>query len=334
MTRKGNFMRRGLLAGGVGIASAAAMPSQACAQGAEAWPARPIRILVGFGAGGVTDVVIRLFAEALRTRLPHPIVIENRVGASGMVAAGLVARAAPDGHMLICIPGTITIVPAVMASQPVDVLRDLEPISLFATSPNVMVVHPAFPPRSMQEFLAHVRARGPEDIAYASSGVGTTVHFTAGMLEAATGIRMRHVPHRSSNESIQAVIAGTLPVVFSSVNSALAHIQAGTVRAIGVATERRSSFLPDVPTFAEGGVPDVRSDTWFGLAGPAGMPRPLVERIAALFREVMQDPWTQTRLAALGAEPLGLGPDEFRALMQREVAEFRRLAAVMGIRPE
>ena len=334
MNSKGIASRRGMLAASLSGAGSVALSGPAMAQGAEAWPARPIRILVGFGPGGVTDVVIRLFAEALRTRLSQPIIIENRIGASGMVAAGLVARAAPDGYMLIAIPGTITIVPAIMASQPVDVLNDLEPISLFATSPNVMVINTSFPARNMQEFLAYARARGPEDIAYASSGVGTTVHFTAGMLEAATGIRMRHVPYRSSNESIQAVIAGTLPVVFSSVNSALAHIQAGTVRAIGVATEHRSAFLPEVPTFAEGGVANVQSDTWFGLAGPAGMPRPLVDRIAALFREVMQDPWTRTRLAALGAEPLGLGPDEFRALMQREVAEFRRLAAVMGIRPE
>lgn len=328
MTQQGILNRRGVLA----TAGAALLAGPARAQ--EAWPARPVRIMVGFGAGGVTDVVIRLFAEAMRNRLPQPIVIENRAGASGMVAAGQVARAAPDGHTLIAIPGTITIVPAVMANQTIDVLRDLEPISLFATSPNVMVVNPAFPARTMQEFLAYARARGPEDIAYASSGIGTTVHFTAGMLEAATGIRMRHVPYRSSNESIQAVIAGTLPVVFSSVNSALAHIQAGTVRAIGVATERRTSFLPDIPTFAEGGVPNVRSDTWFGLAGPAGMPRPLVDRIAGLFHEVMRDPWVLGRLATLGAEPVGLGPDEFRALMQREVAEFRSLAAAMGIKPE
>jgi tripartite-type tricarboxylate transporter receptor subunit TctC len=250
-----------------------------------------------------------------------------------MLATGIAARAEPDGHVLIAIPGTITIVPAAMKNLPIDVLKDLEPITLFATSPNVMVVHPSFPARTAAEFVAHARARPPEDIAYASSGIGTTVHFMAGMLERAADIRLRHVPYRSSNESIQAVIAGEPKVVFSSINSALPHIQSGAVRALGVSSERRSDFLPEVPTFAEQGVQGVLSQTWFGLAGPANMPRPLVERIAGLFNGALRDPALRQRLAALGAEPVGLGPDEFRALMVREVDEFRSLGAAMGLQP-
>ena len=324
--------RRGLIAGGAGLLGAG-IAGGASAQGA-AWPSRPVRILVGFGAGGVTDVAIRVMAEALRPGLPQPIVIENRAGASGMLAAGIAARAEPDGHMLIAIPGTITIVPAAMRTLPIDVLKDLQPITLFATSPNVMVVHPAFPARTVAEFVAYARSRPAEDIAYASSGIGTTVHFMAGMLEQAAGIRMRHVPYRSSNDSIQAVIAGEPRVVFSSINSAMPHIQSGAVRALGVSSDRRSSFLPDTPTFAEQGLPSVLSDTWFGLAGPANMPRPLVERIAGLFNGALRDPALRQRLAALGAEPVGLGPDEFAALMAREVEQFRKLGAEMGLQPE
>jgi len=324
--------RRGLLAGAAGLASLG-VAAPAIAQG-ETWPNRPIRILVGFGAGGVTDVAIRVMAEALRTSLPQPIVIENRAGASGMLAAGLAARAAPDGHLLIAIPGTITIVPAAMRNLPIDVLKDLEPISLYATSPNVMIVHPDFPARTVGEFVAYARSRPAEDIAYASSGIGTTVHFMAGMLEQAANIRMRHVPYRSSNDSIQAVMAGEPKVVFSSINSALPHIQSGAVRALGVSSERRSEFLPEIPTFDEQGVSGVRSETWFGLAGPANMPRPLVERIAGLFNGALHDAALRQRLAALGAEPVGLGPDEFRALMVREVESFKRLGAAMGLQPE
>jgi tripartite-type tricarboxylate transporter receptor subunit TctC len=328
---KNHATRRGLIAGGASLLGAG------LADGAKAqngtWPNRPVRILVGFGAGGVTDVAIRLMAEALRPSLSQPIVIENRAGASGMLATGIAARAEPDGHVLIAIPGTITIVPAAMKNLPIDVLKDLEPITLFATSPNVMVVHPSFPARTAAEFVAHARARPPEDIAYASSGIGTTVHFMAGMLERAADIRLRHVPYRSSNESIQAVIAGEPKVVFSSINSALPHIQSGAVRALGVSSERRSDFLPEVPTFAEQGVQGVLSQTWFGLAGPANMPRPLVERIAGLFNGALRDPALRQRLAALGAEPVGLGPDEFRALMVREVDEFRSLGAAMGLQP-
>jgi tripartite-type tricarboxylate transporter receptor subunit TctC len=324
--------RRGLTAGAAGLLGLA-LAHPATAQG-EAWPNRPIRILVGFGAGGVTDVAIRLMAEALRLSLPQPIVIENRPGASGMLAAGLAARAAPDGHVLIAIPGTITIVPAAMRNLPIDVLKDLEPISLYATSPNVMVVHPDFPARDLGQFVAHARSRPAEDVAYASSGIGTTVHFMAGMLERSANIRMRHIPYRSSNESIQAVIAGEPKVVFSSINSALPHIRSGAVRALGVSSERRSDFLPEIPTFDEQGIRGVRSETWFGLAGPANMPRPLIERLAGLFNGVLRDPALRQRLAALGAEPVGLGPDDFRALMAREVDEFKSLGAAMGLQPE
>jgi tripartite-type tricarboxylate transporter receptor subunit TctC len=328
---KNHATRRGLIAGGASLLGAGLAGGAKAQHGT--WPNRPVRILVGFGAGGVTDVAIRLMAEALRPSLPQPIVIENRAGASGMLAAGIAARAEPDGHVLIAIPGTITIVPAAMKNLPIDVLKDLEPITLFATSPNVMVVHPSFPARTAAEFVAHARARPPEDIAYASSGIGTTVHFMAGMLERAADIRLRHVPYRSSNESIQAVISGEPKVVFSSINSALPHIQSGAVRALGVSSERRSDFLPEVPTFAEQGIQGVLSQTWFGLAGPANMPRPLVERIAGLFNGALRDPALRQRLAALGAEPVGLGPDEFRALMVREVDEFRSLGAAMGLQP-
>ncbi len=323
--------RRVLMGAAAGFMGSGLMRPAGAAE--AAWPDRPVRILVGFGAGGVTDVSIRLMAEAMRPMLPQPIVIENRAGASGMLAAGLVARAEPDGHMLIAIPGTITIVPAAMRNLQIDVLKDLEPITLYATSPNVMVVHPSLPARTVEEFVAYARSRPPEDIAYASSGIGTTVHFMAGMLERATGIRMRHVPYRSSNDSIQAVISGEPKVVFSSINSALPHVGSGAVRALGVASERRTEFLPDVPTFDEQGVKGVLSETWFGMAGPAGMKRPLVDRIAGVFNDALKDPTMRQRLLSLGAEPVGMGPDEFRALMVREVNEFKQLATAMGLEP-
>lgn len=299
---------------------------------AQTWPSRTIQILVGFGAGGVSDVATRLLAEGLRPMISQPIVIENRAGASGMIAAGVVARSAPDGHMLLGVPGTVTIVPSVMKDLPIDVLKDLDPITIFATSPNVMIVKADSPARNLQDFVAAAKAKPPEEYAYASSGLGTTVHLMAGMVERAAGIRMRHVPFRSSADSIRSVMAGELPLVFSSVNSALPFIQSGAVRALGIATSKRSSFLPDVPTFDEQGLSGVHSDTWFGLAGPAGMPRPLVEQIAGLCDKAMSDPAMRARLAALGAEPTGLGPDAARAQMQREVKTFADLAAAMGIR--
>ncbi|WP_439573926.1 Bug family tripartite tricarboxylate transporter substrate binding protein [Phreatobacter sp.] len=315
------------------VGAGAALMAGSRAVHAQAWPSRVVQILIGFGAGGVTDVATRLLAEGLRPLIGQSVVIENRAGASGMIAAGVVSRAAPDGHMLLGVPGTITIVPSIMQNLQIDVLKDLSPITIFATSPNVMIVKADHPARTLQEFIASVKAQPEGHFAYASSGLGTTVHIMAGMLERSTGIRMRHVPFRSSADSLRSVIAGELPLVFSSVNSALPFIQSGTVRALGLASEKRSSFLPDIPTFDEQGVTGMRSDTWFGLAGPAGMPRPLLEQIAGLCDKAMASEGMRARFEALGAEPLGLGPDAARAQMEREVKMFDELTTAMGIKP-
>lgn len=328
MTDEGRLARRTLLAAG-----SAALPLPARAQ-VPPWPDRPVRLLVGFAPGGVADVAGRLLGEALRPLVGQPFVVENRPGASGVVAAAQVARAAPDGHALLVAPGTLTILPTMMRSVPFDILGDLQPITLFVTSPNVLLVNRSLPVQDLAGFLAYVRGRPAEDVAYASSGIGTTVHFFASQIERATGIRMRHIPYRSSNESITAVVAGDVPVGVSAVNSALPHIQSGAVRAIAIGSPGRSAFLPDVPTFAEAGHPTFRSDTWIGLVGPAGLPPALTARIAELSTRVMGEPTMRQRLAALGAEPVGRGPDEFRALMTREIRDFRELGAAIGIQPE
>jgi tripartite-type tricarboxylate transporter receptor subunit TctC len=198
----------------------------------------------------------------------------------------------------------------------------------------VLIVNNAVPARDLASFLALVRSKPPEEMAYSSSGIGTTVHFFASRIERAADIRMRHIPYRSSNESITAVVAGDVPIGVSAVNSALPHIQSGAVRAIAIGSPQRSTFLPDVPTFAEQGLPGFRSDTWIGLMGPAGMAPGLVSRIAELSTRAMADPTMRQRLALLGAEPVGLGPAEFRQLIGREVREYRELAAAIGIQPE
>jgi tripartite-type tricarboxylate transporter receptor subunit TctC len=319
--------RRALLGSAVGVALFGGS-----AGGTESWPSRNVQVVVGFGAGGVTDVAIRLLAKELRAVVPKPIVIENRVGASGMIAAAIVARAAPDGHTLLGMPGTITIVPSVLSDVAVDVRKDLQPITIFATSPNVLVVNPDFTAHDVPEFLAILRSKPPNEFAYASSGIGTTVHLMAGMLERSAGIQMRHVPYRSSIDSIRSVMAGELPMVFSSLNSALPFIQDGSVRALAVASEKRSMIVPNVSTFGEAGLKGIISDTWFGLAGPAGLPRPLVDQIATLCANVMSNPTMKDKLAMLGAEPLMVGPDAARAQIERELVSFAELTAAMGIR--
>lgn len=317
--------RRTLLGASVALLASRSVAAQAV------WPAKNVQILVGFGAGGVTDTATRLLAEGLRQRIAKPILIENRVGATGMIAAATVARAAPDGHTLLGMPGTITIAPSVLSDVTLDVRRELQPITIFATSPNVLIVASNFSAQTLQEFLATVRSKPRDEFAYATSGRGTTVHLMAGMIERSANIKMRMVPFRSSTDSIQSVITGELPMVFSSLNSALPFIQSGVVRALGVASERRTPILPNVPTFEEAGLMDVRSDTWFGLAGPAGMPRHVLDQIAGLCAAVMAEPAMLERLAVLGAEPLLLGPDAAQNQIDRELTAFSDLTKVMGI---
>lgn len=301
---------------------------------AEAWPARPVSVLVGFGAGGVLDVLVRIVAEELRADTGQPFVVENRAGASGMIAASAVARAAPDGTTLLAMSGTITIAPALMKSLAVDVVRDLAPITLFASSPNVLVVRPDFPARTVAEFLAFVRGKPPGEFAYATSGRGTTVHFMAGMLEQATGLSLRHVPYRSSADSIRAVVAGDVPMAFSSANSVLPFVGDAQVRVLGVATQARSPLLPDAETFREAGLRDVVSDTWFGLAASSRVSGPILAQIYARCAAVVTRPAMRDRLAGLGTIPLNLDPPATKALFDREVSDFAALAGRMGLGAE
>lgn len=314
-------------------AAATLLGTGASLQAAQ-WPSRTVSLLVGFGAGGVLDVLVRILAEELRQDTRQPFVVENRPGASGMLAAGLVARAEPDGHTLLAMSGTITIAPALMKDLQIDVRRDLTPITLFATSPNILVVRPDFPAGTVPEFVAAIRAKPAGEFAYATSGRGTTVHFMAGMLEQATAIAMRHVPFRSSADSIRAVISGELPIAFSSVNSALPFIAAGQVRAIGVAGSARSNFVPGTETFKEAGIEGVASDTWFGLAGGARLDPAMVETIHARCSAAIRKPGIRERLATLGAVPLDMTPSATKAQFDREIDDFARLAARMNLTAE
>jgi tripartite-type tricarboxylate transporter receptor subunit TctC len=301
---------------------------------AQAYPSRSVRVVVPFPPGGATDIAARALTERLSDQTGQQFVIDNRPGAGANIGPEIVAKTKPDGYtLLVGTVATHAISTALLPRLGYDLQKDLAPVSLIANSPHVLVCNASLPAKTPKELIALVRSR-PGQMNFGSSGTGTLTHMELELLRSVGRLELTHVPYKGSPPAMFDLFAGQVSCNFDSVAAVINFIKAGKVRPIAVATRARSGVLPEVPTFAEGGVANVQSDTWFGLAGPAGMPRPLVDRIAALFREVMQDPWTRTRLAALGAEPLGLGPDEFRALMQREVAEFRRLAAVMGIRPE
>ncbi len=325
--------RRRLLAAAAGSAVLAAGWRTGPARAQETFPSRPIRIVVGFVAGGVSDVLARLVAPELQKALGQSVLVENRPGASGMIAAGQVAKSPPDGYTLYMAPNTHLINHAINPSTPYHSVKDFTGITLLTTTPNMLVVREDSPFRSVADFVAAARAK-PGEIAYATSGIGTTVHFAGELLAHQAGIRLNHVPFKGANQSIEAVVAGHVPASVSAVSSSLGFIKGGRVRVLGVMSERRSSLLPDVPTFRELGYKDLLSDTWLGLLGPAGMPGPVARRLNDELIRILQAPEFRDRVLATGNEPVGLSLDAFQAQMSRELDGYVALARSADIKPQ
>jgi tripartite-type tricarboxylate transporter receptor subunit TctC len=289
----------------------------------------PIKIVVGFSAGGVTDVLTRVISEDLRKRLNTVVIVENKPGASGTVAAAMVSKAPPDGSMLLMIPGTYTMVPSIQKVD-FDAKTALTPISLIATAPSMLVVGKATKYTDVKSVVDDAKAR-PGDNPYGSSGVGSTSHFMGILFEREAKVKLNHIPFKSSGESLQAVLGGHVPMSFSAVNSALSAVKSGDVRALAVGSEKRSAFLPDVPTFAEVGLPKVLSETWIGLTGPANMSPDLVAKINQAVMAGMQSPEIQQRLTEIGVDVIGAGPEKFKQTIVSEVDMYETLARSMNL---
>jgi tripartite-type tricarboxylate transporter receptor subunit TctC len=324
-------VRRRILAAGAALAGTSALTRVAVAQ--EAFPARPIRIVVGFVAGGVSDVLARLVAPELQKALGVSVLVENRPGASGMIAAGQVAKSPPDGYTLYMAPNTHLINHAINANVPYDSVKDFTGITLLTTTPNMLVVKDDSPYRSVADFVAAARAR-PGELSYATSGIGTTVHFAGELLAFQAGIKLNHVPFKGANQSIEAVVAGHVPASVSAVSSSIGFIRGGRVRVLGVMAEKRSALLPDVPTFRELGYKDLLSDTWLGLLGPAAMPPAVSKRLNDELVRILQTPDFRERVLNTGNEPVGLGLDAFQKQMARELEGFIALAKNASIKAQ
>lgn len=329
-TRLDKARRRAIVAGAA-LASSSALPGSAIAQ--EAFPARPIRIVVGFVAGGVSDVLARLVAPELQKALGVSVLVENRPGASGMIAAGQVAKSPPDGYTLYMAPNTHLINHAINANVPYDSVKDFTGITLLTTTPNMLVVKDDSPFRSVADFIAAARAK-PGEISYATSGIGTTVHFAGELLAFQAGIKLNHVPFKGANQSIEAVVAGHIPASVSAVSSSIGFIRGGRVRVLGVMAEKRSALLPDVPTFRELGFKDLISDTWLGLLGPAAMPPAVSSRLNDELVRILQTPEFRERVFKTGNEPVGLGLDAFQKQMANELEGFIALAKRAAIKAQ
>jgi tripartite-type tricarboxylate transporter receptor subunit TctC len=313
-------------------AGAALLVSVAAAQGAYK-PTQTVQVVVGFNAGGVTDVIARIMAEEMKKEFGQAFVVMNKPGASGVLGAQFVARAAPDGHTLLFIPSTHTSHPALRKEMPYDTVDDFTAIDLLVTAPNLLVVRADAPWMTMADFVADAKKR-PSAIQYASSGIGVSTHLGAEQFQHLAGIKLYHVPYKSSTDPIRALLAGEVTASFSALNAALPFIKNGRLRVLGVASEKRSQFLPEGPTFEEQGLKGMRSETWIGVIGPAKMPPAMVAAMNQFFRKTLARPDIVEKIASAGAEPVGIEGDAFMKLMRQEVELNRQLAKIADIKAE
>jgi tripartite-type tricarboxylate transporter receptor subunit TctC len=297
------------------------------------YPAKPVRLVVPSAPGGGTDITARVMAPKLGEYLGQQVVVENRAGAGTMIGGELVARAAPDGYTLLMGISTLAINPAMYKKVPYDALKDFAPISQAVSLPNILVVHPSLPAKTVKELIAFSRAR-PGQIQFASAGVGTNPHLAAELFLSMAGLKMLHIPYKGSGAGIIDVIAGHVSVMTPSILTGLPHAKAGRLRALGVTSARRAGGAPDIPTIAEAGVPGYEAVQWFGILAPAGTPRAIVDRVHRDAVRVLQNPETKERLIADGADPVGSTPEQFAAFIRAETAKWAKVVKAIGIKPE
>jgi tripartite-type tricarboxylate transporter receptor subunit TctC len=297
----------------------------------DAWPQRALTLVVPFGAGGSADLTARIISTHLQAKFGVPFVIDNKGGAGGSIGAGFVAKAANDGYTLLV--GTVSsnaINAALYTKLTYDLDRDFQPVSLLVRFPNLLFVNPKLPVRSVTELIAHLRAN-PGKANYGSSGIGTSSHLSVVMFALATGTEMTHIPFRSTGEVVNSMIGGNIDLAIDSMTTTIPHAQSGAVRALAVTTPQRNPTVPDLPTIAET-LPGYEATAWQGLFAPAGTPRLIVDRLAAEAKAILARPDVATQLAAVGAEPAPLPPDEFAAFARAERAKWKEVVRKSGAR--
>ncbi|MBL8334802.1 MAG: tripartite tricarboxylate transporter substrate binding protein [Rubrivivax sp.] len=316
-------------------AAATALPFTGAAR-AQAWPTRPLRLVVPFPAGGATDIVGRLFAQKLSAALGQQVVVDNKPGAGGTLGADIVAKAAPDGHtLLLSTSSTHSIAPALSpGKQPYDAFKDFAPVALVATAPSVLVVGKDFPAATAQE-LVQLLKRSPGRYNFGSSGIGTYPHLSAEMFKwRAGGLFVVHIPYRGTGLVITDLVAGQIAFLMDSIVSAQPHIRDGKVRALAVTGARRSPSLPQVPTMAEVGVPNLVLSNWFGFFVPPGTPADVVQRLNRELNAIVQTAEIAERLQNVGAEAGGGTPEQFGRVIRDEYENWKALIARANIKPE
>lgn len=298
---------------------------------AQTYPSKPVRMIVPFAPGGGTDVIARQLAAGMSESLRRQVLVDNRAGANGIIGSEIVARAPADGYTLLFVSSPHSVNPSMHARLPYDTLRDFAPISLVATSPYILVVHPSLPVRSVKDLVALARKR-PDQILYASGGSGSSAHLTAELFNQMAGVKLREVPFKGAGPGLFAVLSGEVAAVFGNALTVKPHIESGRLRALGIASAKRSPSSPDLPTIAEGGVPGFESDAILGFLAPARTPPPIIELLNAEAHKVMRTPSVEAAMRDMSVEIALSTPEAFGRLIESEMLRWGKLVRALNLR--
>ncbi|HEV7394306.1 MAG TPA: tripartite tricarboxylate transporter substrate binding protein [Burkholderiales bacterium] len=300
---------------------------------AQQYPAKPIRLLVGFAAGGPSDVASRTVGQKLTQKWGQQIIVDIRPGAGGTIASDAVAKAPPDGYTLLLPAFSHAVNPSLISKLPYDTLRDFTPIVLFASTANMLVTHPSIPAKTVRELIAFAKAR-PNQLTYGSAGNGTASHLAGELLNTMGGVSITHVPYKGIAPAHTDTMGGQISMMFDSLVTAIPAVKAGRLRAFGVTTLKRWPGAPDVPTMSEAGLAGYEVNSWYGVMGPAGLSKEIVQRLNAEVIRSMAEPDARERLYSIGAEPMSNTPEEFAAYIRSEMAKWDKVVKAAGIRAE
>jgi tripartite-type tricarboxylate transporter receptor subunit TctC len=301
----------------------------ATAAHAQTYPTKPIRVIIGFPPGGAGEILVRTVGQKLTERWGQLVLVDNKPGASGNIAAGELVRSAPDGYTLLYMPAALAVNPSLFPKLPYDLARDFTPVTLFASFPLILVVHPAVPVRSVEELIALARAK-PGSLNFASIGNASPPHLAGELFKLMAKVDITHVPYKGAGPAQTDLVAGQVQLMFDTAVSAMPNVKSGRTRALAVTTKRRSPLLPDLPTIAESGLPDYDLDGWGGLVGPAGIPPEIADKLQSEIAAILGLPDVRERLASLGADPSGMAPADFRRFIASEAVKWRRIVVESG----
>ncbi len=309
----------------------AALATPAFAQ--PAYPSKPVRIISIFAPGGGNDVICRLVAQQLTERLKQQVIVENRVGANGIVGTEAVARAAPDGYTFTLIPSGHTVNASMYKKLPFDSLKDFTPITLAGSGPLVLAVHPSLPLKNVRDLIALAKSR-PGQLTYVSSGIGASGHLAGALFDTMTGTKMEHIPYKGMSLAVSDLMGGQVSMTFGTSLSVIPHVRTGRLRALATTGAQRSPALPDLPIVAESGVPGYEAGLWYGFVGPARMPPEIVQRLNAEIVAILAQPDTREKLASQGLDARSSTPEEFARIIASDIVRWAAVVQKLGLQAE